>query len=360
MLLALAFAVAQTPPNSAPLEAAPGEKHLTNIRQLTFGGQNAEAYWNTDGTKLIYQATDPAYPDEQIMEMNADGSGKRLISTGKGRCTCAYYSPDGEWAYFSSTHERDPGPQKPLDFSKGYVWMVNPYFSIYRRPIAAMGAIEPEGMAGTAGSVTPLKFDRVVSRRDAYVAETTIAPNGKFMVWTSDYQGDLEIYRSDLNGKKVKRLTNWVGYDGGPFVSWDSTKIAFRRSTLQTDEEVKDYKALLKEHLIRPNKLEIWVMDADGRNMKRVTNLSCASFAPFLTPDNQRIIFSSNYGDPKGREFDLYMINVDGTGLEKITTSPDFDGFPMFTKDGTKLVWCSNRNGKVPRETNVFVADWKP
>jgi Tol biopolymer transport system component len=346
-------------PDSLPIASNPGEKHLANIRQLTFGGQNAEAYWNAEGTKLTYQTRQPQFPDEQIFEMNADGSNKRLVSTGLGRTTCSYYTPDGKWIYFSSTHAINPGPQKPLDFSKGYVWMVNPEFSLYRIKTESL-PIEPAGMSGTAAELRPApKFERVINKK-SYVAETTIAPNGKFMVWTSDYQGDLDIYRSDLKGRHTKRLTHLVGYDGGPFVSWDSSKVVYRRDTLQTDAEVKDYQDLLKEHLIRPNKLEIWIMDADGRNMQQVTNLRCASFAPFLSPDNQHVIFSSNNGDPKGREFDIYMINVDGSGLEKITDTPEFDGFPMFSRDGKKLVFCSNRNGKVPHETNVFVADWIP
>ena len=361
MLLALALAIAQSEPTSMPVQPAPGEKHLANIRQLTFGGENAEAYWNLDCTKLTWQAKVPGYPDDQIFTMNADGTGKHLMSTGLGRCTCSYYTPDGEWLYFSSTHATQPGPQAPLDYSKGYVWMVNPNFAMYRRPADPLaGGPEPEGPSGVREDIKPLKFEPVVRKKNAYVAETTIAPNGQYMVWTSDYQGDLDIYRSDLNGRNIKRLTDIVGYDGGPFVSWDSQKIVYRRDTLQTNAEIKDYKDLLKQNLIRPTKLEIWIMDADGSNKKQVTHLGCASFAPFLAPDNQHVIFSSNYGDPQGREFDLYMINVDGTGLEKITTTPGFDGFPMFTRDGRQLVWCSNRDGKEPHETDVFVADWKP
>lgn len=355
-LAALLLSQAQLP--SQPIEASPGETHLTNIRQLTFGGQNAEAYWNLEGTKLVFQAKVPGYPDDQIFEMNADGSGKRLISTGEGRTTCSYYSPDGKWIYFSSTHATDKGPQKPLDFSKGYVWMVNPAFAMYRVEADAQ-RMDPEGMKGTGSGFKPVKFIPVVRKPGHYVAETTISPDGKYMVWTSDMSGDLEIYRSDLQGRHIKQLTNFLGYDGGPFVSWDGKKVVFRRSSPQTPEEEKDYKDLLKEHLIRPTKLEIWIMDPDGTNMHRVTNLGGASFAPFLAPDNKTIIFSSNYEDPKGREFDLYTINVDGTGLQRITTAPGFDGFPMFTRDGKRLVWASNRNGKEPHETNIFVADWK-
>lgn len=343
--------VLQDQPNSQKVAADPAEKHLTNLVQLTFGGQNAEAYWSKDGKRITYQARLPGdvYPDEQIFSMNADGSDKRLESTGKGRCTCSYFTPDGKYLYFSSTHATWEGPQPPVDMSKGYVWMINPDYAMYRIPARY------EGMARREAGF----FQPVVVRKGSYVAETTIAPNGKYMAWTSDSEGDLEIYRSDLDGKNVKRLTDAVGYDGGPFVSWDSKKIVYRRDSLSTPEQIADYKALLKQHLIRPTKLEIWIMDADGSNKRQVTNLGCASFAPFLHPDGKHIIFSSNYGDPKGREFDLWMINVDGTGLERITHTPEFDGFPMFTRDGKKLIFASNRYGKEKGETNIFVADWK-
>lgn len=329
-------------PASLPIEAEPKESHLTNIRQLTFGGQNAEAYWSKDGRRLTFQSLQPGYPDEQIFTMNADGSGKRLVSTGLGRCTCSYFSPDGRWIYFSSTHELNPGPQAKVDRSKGYVWMVNPQFRMYRVDARREGA-KPQ----------------LVLKRDGYVAETTIDPNGRYLTFTSDFEGDLEVYRSDMRGKNVKRLTNAVGYDGGPFVSWDGTKIAYRRDTLADDAQVADYKALLAEHLVRPSKLEIMLMDADGGHQQKVTSLGGASFAPFLSPDNKKVIFSSNWEDPKGREFDIYMCNVDGSEIERITTAEGFDGFPMWTKDGKRLVFASNRHGSVPGETNLFVADWK-
>jgi Tol biopolymer transport system component len=318
------------------------EPHLTNVNQLTFGGQNAEAYWNADCTRLTWQARVEGYPAEQIFSMNGDGSDRRLVSTGKGRCTCSYYSPDGNWIYFSSTHARNEGAQAPVDMSKGYVWMINPEYALYK-----VAANDPDA-----------KPKPVVDWPGYYVAETTIAPDSSFMVWTSDRSGDLEIYRSDLKGKNIVRLTNQVGYDGGPFVSWDSKKIVFRRDSSMTAQQELDYKTLLKNHYIRPSRLEIWIMDADGSHKHQVTHLNCASFAPFLHPDGKRIVFSSNYGDPKGREFDIFMINVDGTGLRRITRTPEFDGFPMFTRDGKRLVFASNRNGKVRGETNVFTADW--
>lgn len=316
------------------------EAHLSNLRQLTFGGQNAEAYWDKDGKQIVYQSRQPGYPDEQIFVMNADGSGKRLVSTGLGRCTCSYFTPDKRWIYFSSTHAKNKGAQAPLDMSKGYLWMVNPQFSIYR--------VRPDGTG----------LERVLDK-NSYVAETTISPRGDYMTFTSDSEGDLEIYRSKLDGTGIKRLTNDPGYDGGPFVSWDGKKIVYRRDKIDAESELADYRALLKEHLVRPGKLEIWIMNADGSGKRQVTQLGCASFAPFLHPNGKQIIFSSNYGDPKGREFDLFMINVDGTGLTRITHTPEFDGFPMFTRDGKRLVFASNRNGKVRGETNIFAADWK-
>lgn len=332
------FALSQQSP-SLPVEQHPKESHIRNIRQLTFGGQNAEAYWNVDGTKLIYQSKQEGYPDEQIFTMDADGSNKNLVSTGLGRCTCSYFLPDGSGIVYNSTHERNPGPQPHVDMSKGYVWMVNPQLGLYRADIDGKNPV-------------PL----IVKR--GYVAETTISPDGKYMVFTGGFDGDLDIYRANLDGTKIQRLTHEYGYDGGPFVSWDGKKIVYRRDEIESDKERRDYLILLKINLVRPGKLEIWIMDADGGNKRRVTNLKAASFAPFLHPDGKKIIFSSNYGDPNGREFDLFIIGIDGKGPKRIPHTPDFDGFPMFTRDGKRLVFASNRNGKVPHETNIFVADW--
>lgn len=327
-------------PDSAPVAPMPGEKHLKNIRQLTFGGQNAEAYWSPDCKHLTYQTRQPNYPDEQIFSMNVDGSGKHLISTGKGRCTCSYFLPDMSGILFSSTHEKAPGAQPPTDMSKGYVWMVNPNYALYR--------------ANLDGSNITKVLDL-----GRYLAETTIAPNGKYMAFTSDYEGDLEVYKANLDGTHLVRLTHHHGYDGGPFISWDSKWIVYRRDTLATPKEAADYDALLAQDLVRPSKLEICLMDSNGKHFKQITKLGCASFAPFLSPDDKQVIFSSNYGDAKGMAFQLFTINTDGTGLEQITYSPGFDSFPMFSADGKKLVWVSNRNGN-PQETNIFVADWVP
>lgn len=332
--------VQQTPPDSMAREADPRETHLSNLRQLTFGGQNAEAYWSPDCSKIIYQAMLPGYPDEQIFTMNADGSGKKLVSTGEGRCTCSFFMPDGEHILFSSTHERNKGAQKPVDMSQGYVWMVNPDYALYKAKADGSG-------------LTPL------IKRKGYVAEATTSPSADYIAFTGDWEGDLEIYRADLDGKNVRRLTHAVGYDGGPFVSWDGKLIAYRRDFFSDKKDEQTYRDLLKKHYVRPGKLEIWVMNADGSNKRQVTQLGCASFAPFIHPDGKRLAFCSNYGDPTGREFDIFLINLDGTGLQRVTHTKDFDGFPMFSRDGKRLLFASNRFGSVPRETNIFVADWK-
>lgn len=332
-------------PTHEDLPNNPAEPNLVNVRQLTFGGQNAEAYWNVDGTKIVYQSRQPNFPDEQIFTMNPDGSEKTLVSTGLGRCSCSYFSPDGKWVYFSSTHEFNRGAQEHPDMSKGYVWVVNPWFTLYRSPAVWTG----DG---------PRPIERVL-RRFGYIAETTIAPNGQYMTFTGGFDGDLDIYRADLDGGNVRRLTDEVGYDGGPFVSWDSKKIVFRRDLIESKEELHDYQELFKQNMVRPGKLEIWIMNADGSGKKQLTNLKSASFAPFMHPNGKTIVFSSNYGDPKGREFDIFAIDANGKNLRQITKTPEFDGFPMFSKDGKKLIFASNRNGKVKGETNIFVCDWK-
>lgn len=318
--------------------STPGEKHLRNIKQLTFGGENAEAYFSTDGKQLIFQSTRDGRECDQIYSMNVDGSNVRLISNGDGRTTCAYFLPKTNRALFSSTHlGGKPCPPRP-DFSKGYVWAVYPEFDIFT--------------ARTDGSDL-----KQLTNTPGYDAETTISRDGK-LVFTSTRDGDLDIYTMDADGKNVRRLTSELGYDGGPFWSKDGKQIVYRAHHPQDEKEKADYVALLKQNLIRPTKLDIWVMHADGSNKRRVTNNGKANFAPFFFPDGKRIIFSSNMDDPKGRNFDLYKINVDGSGLERITTHETFDGFPMFSPDGKKLVFASNRNAAARGDTNIFIADW--
>ena len=319
--------------------ALPQEKHLRNLKQLTFGGENAEAYFSADGRKLIFQSTRGGRECDQIYTMNIDGSDVHLVSTGEGRTTCSYFFPNGKRILYSSTHlGAKQCPPRP-DFSKGYVWAVYDTFDIF--------TANPDGSGLKQLTNTP-----------GYDAETTITRDGKKLVFTSKRDGDLDIYTMDANGKNVKRLTNELGYDGGPFWSYDGKQIVYRAYHPQSEKEKSDYIALLKQNLIRPTVLDIWVMNADGSNKRQVTHLNKASFAPYFFPDGKRIIFSSNYADPKGRDFDLYLIKTDGTGLERVTYNDTFDGFPMFSPDGKKLVFASNRNARTRGDTNIFIADW--
>lgn len=317
----------------------PQEKRLHRIRQLTFGGENAEAYFSFDGKRLIFQSTREPHKADQIYTMNLDGSGIKLVSTGKGRCTCAFWHPDGKRILYSSTDEFGEEPPPPPNRSQGYVWGVYSY-RLY--------------IANADGSNR-----RALTDGDAYYAEASFSPDGKKVLFTSTRDGNIDLYEMDLRTKRVKRLTNKTGYNGGAFYSWDGRYIVYRAQHPETAQETADFQALLKKRLVRPSKLEIRVMSADGKHDRQVTNLGGANFAPFMHPGNQQIIFSSNHHDPKGREFDLFLVNLDGTGLERITYSGEFDGFPMFSRDGKKLVWASNRNAAKPGETNIFIADFR-
>lgn len=318
----------------------PRETRFAEMLQLTHGGQNAEAYWSPDGRELIFQSTRPPYACDQIFRMPADGSAApSLVSTGKGRTTCGYFMPDGERVVFSSTHAAGDACPPPADRSRGYVWPVYPTYEIYS--------------ARRDGSDL-----RRLTDNHAYDAETTVCPLDGSLIFTSDRDGDLDLYRMDADGRNVRRLTNTPGYDGGAYFSPDCKKIVWRASRPQ-GQELDEYRRLLAQGLVRPGKLEIWVANADGSEPRQLTYLDAASFAPSFFPSGKRVIFSSNYGDPKEREFELWAVNLDGTGLERLTYSPGFDGFPMFSPDGTRLAFVSNRRQQKPGESDVFVARWR-
>jgi TolB protein len=339
-LAALGAAAPSSPPGAAqPGLLAPGEeKFLANVRQLTFGGQNAEAYWSADGERLIFQSDAGGLPCDQIFTMRADGSERRRVSGGGGKTTCSYFFPDGDRLLYASTVQAGAEcPPRP-DRSRGYVWALDDY-DIYT--------------ARADGSDLRLLF-----ASPAYDAEATVSPDGRNVVFTSARDGDLEIYSMNADGSNVRRLTHKPGYDGGPFFSDDGRKIVYRADHPVTPEDLARYRENLTHRTYAPRALEIRVMNADGSNDHPVTNNDAANFAPYFLPGGKEIIFSSNLDDPKRREFDLYLIREDGTGLTRITFSPDFDGFPMLTRDGRRIVFASNRNGSQPRETNIFVADW--
>ncbi len=316
------------------------ERHLRNVKQLSFGGENAEAYFSGDGRQLIFQSKRDGHECDQIYTMRADGQGEpRMVSTGMGRTTCSYIFPGGRRILYASTHMGGKECPPPPDFSRGYVWAIYPSYDIF--------AARPDG-SGV----------RRLTRASGYDAEATISTDGRRIVFTSMRDGDLDIYTMDANGRNVRRLTSALGYDGGPFFSADGRQIVYRAYHPKTPEEIARYKQKLTEDLIEPNVFEIWVMNADGTRKRQVTKLGAASFAPYFFPDGKRIIFASNVNDPKKRNFDLYVINTDGTGLERVTYNETFDGFPMFSPDGKKLVFASNRNAKTRGDTNIFIADW--
>lgn len=319
-------------------ETAETEVHLAGLRQLTFGGENAEAYFSSDGSELVFQSTREGVPCDQIFRMGLDGSDLRMVSTGDGRTTCGYFYPDGESILYASTHVGGAECPPPPSFELGYVWAVYDTYDIFRAA--------PDGSGLTQLTETP-----------GYDAEATIGPDGR-IVFTSVRDGDMEIYSMNGDGSDVRRLTTRQGPDGGPFFSADGSKIVFRGREIPDGPEYEDYKRLLDEGLWRPTELEIFVMDADGGNLLQVTDLGGASFGPFWHPDGERIIFSSNWHNPDGRNFDLFIINVDGSGLEQITFGETFDGFPMFSPDGQHLVFASNRDAEAEGDTNVFIADW--
>jgi Tol biopolymer transport system component len=328
--------VAQT---RIPLAAEPGEKRLSNIRQLTDGGENAEAYWSRDGRWITFQSTRDGRACDQQFVMRADGSALKRISTGGGKTTCGWFTNDGAKVFFASTHAADTAcPPKP-DPSKGYVWGIDPY-DIYT-----------VGRDGTG-----LKR---LTNFGTYTGEGVISPDGKKLVFTSLKGGDLDIYTMNVDGTDLKQLTTTPGYDGGPWWSPDGKQIVYRAYHPTDPAELKAYQDLLGQHMIRPNKMELFVMNADGSDQRQITHLGGANFGPSWAPGGKQIIFSSNHVNPRSGNFDLYLINLDGTGLEQLTTSPVFDGFPMFSPDGTKLLWASNRHDAKAGETNLFIADWK-
>jgi Tol biopolymer transport system component len=329
--------VVATPAMAVPL--LPGERHLTNVLQLTHGGNNAEAYFSKSGRQLIFQRQEDltAGCDQEYI-MGIDGSGLRRVSNGLGRTTCGYFYDNDKRILYSSTFEFDAAcPARP-DMSKGYVWPLG-HFEIY--------AARADGTG-----LSKLTNDK------AYNAEATVSPDGKRIIFTSTRDGDIDLYTMKIDGSDVRRVTSRVGYDGGAFFSPNGRQIVWRASYPVTPADSADYLALLAQRMVRPAALELWVANADGSDPRQVTHLGGANFAPFFTHDGRQIIFSSNHLDPKGRNFDLFLINLDGTGIQQVTTNPDFDGFPMFSPDGKKLVWASNRNAKTRGETNVFIADW--
>jgi Tol biopolymer transport system component len=326
----------------------PEETHFKNIQQLTFGGDNAEAYWSFDGKFLVFQRTSvvDGIPCDQIFmgrvpERGAAFTYKR-ISSGKGRTTCAFFTKDGRHIVYASTQKAGnacpPVPDR-AKYGNRYIWPVYRSYDIY--------------ITDTAGKET-----KPLVSGPGYDAEATISADGKKMIFTSTRNGDLDLYTMDMKSRKVKQVTTALGYDGGAWFSPDGKKIIWRASRPQTDAEKREYRDLLKEGLVAPTRMEVWTANADGSDARQVTALGQANWAPNFMPDG-RIIFCSNHEYPRGFPFNMYTMNADGTGMEKISRDKGFDAFPMFSFDGRKLVFASNRNNGGTRDTNLFIADWE-
>ena len=314
--------------------------HLSNIRQLTDGGQNAEAYWSPDGKRLIFQSTRPGWDCDQIYIMNADGSGQRRVSTGKGRTTCGYFLKDGKHIVYASTHEAGEACPPPPDRSKGYVWGVFPGYDLF--------------LATDEGKIL-----KKLTSAHGYDAEATVNWRTGRIVYTSLASGDLDLWSMKPDGSGRKRLTAKAGYDGGAVFSRDGKKLVWRANYPSAPEAMDRYKKLLGENLTAPMKMEIVVSGPRGENPKVLTEFGCAAFAPTFTPDGKKILFASNKHNCDGRRFELFLINVDGAGLEQVTEFGGFTSFPEFSPDGRQLVFCSDWKAKQRYEFNIFVADWK-
>ncbi len=323
------------------------ERHFKSIRQVTFGGDNAEAYWSFDDKQLIFQSNYKGWGLEcdQMFLMNADeifnDSKPPMISTGKGRTTCAYFLPDNKHIVYASTHLVDEKcPEVPLRKNGKYVWPVYDSFDIF--------------VADLEGNITAQLTDE-----PGYDAEATVSPKGDKIVFTSTRSGDLELYTMNLDGSNVKQITNELGYDGGAFFSPDGTKLIFRSSRPKTEEEITEYKELLAKGLVQPTEMELYICNADGSDLRQLTHLGNANWSPVFLPSGEKILFSSNFEAERGFPFNLYMIDLNGKNLERVTHSETFDAFPVFSNDGKYLVFSSNRNNGGNHDTNLFIVEWQ-
>jgi TolB protein len=314
--------------------------HLDNIKQLTFGGQNAEAYWSPDGKRLIFQSTRDKLECDQIFIMNADGSDQHMVSTGKGRTTCGYFLADNQHILYASTHEAGDACPPSSDRSKGYVWAVYPSYDIY--------------LATGDGKIL-----KKLASAPGYDAEATVNWKSGKIVYTSMQSSDIDLWIMNADGSGKKQITRTEGYDGGAVFSRDGKKLVWRANHPATPEAQKTYRDLLRDNLTSPMKMELFIADADGKNARQITNYGCASFAPTFTHDGQKILFSSNKHNCDGRKFELFTINLDGSGLEQVTDFGGFTAFPEFSPDGKRLVFASDKDAKQRYEFNIFTADWK-
>jgi Tol biopolymer transport system component len=315
-----------------------GERHLKDVRQLTFGGENAEAYFSPDGTRLIYQWTPPGAGCDQQYLLDLASGDVRRVSSGRGRTTCGYFDyPEADRIVYASTEAAGEACPPAPDRSQGYVWPIYAGYDLFE--------------AGPDGSGA-----RRLTETAGYDAEATWCQRGGKLVFTSVRDGDLELYEMDEAGD-VRRLTHSPGYDGGAFYSPDCSEIVFRGFHPE-GAQLEEYRRLLAQGLVRPTVMELFVMNADGAHVRQLTRTGKANFCPYFHPDGRRIVYSSNALTESGREFDLFLIGKEGGEPERVTYAPGFDGFPIWSPDGEWLVFASNRAQPEGRETNLFIARW--
>ncbi len=343
-------ATTTTPADSAKVSTLKNtaEKHFKNIRQLTFGGDNAEAYWSNDGKKIVFQARNEKWGSKcdqiyyfDVATARMDSVPPKLLSTGMGRTTCSYFMPGDTTILYASTHLKDKEcPLAPEHRKDGkYTWAIYSAFDIF--------------VADLHGKIL-----KQLTTTPGYDAEATVSPKKDKIVFTSTRSGDVELYTMNIDGSNVKQITHDLGYDGGAFFSTDGKKIVFRASRPKTDSAVNIYKELLAQDLVMPTQMEIFTCNADGSEMKQITHLGGANWSPFFSHNGKKIIFSSNHASKGSYPFNLFMINADGTGLEQITFDGSFDAFPVFSPNGKQLVFSSNRLNKEKHGINLFLADW--
>ncbi len=345
-IILLLSGVSAATPEGTPGTGPPVDRHLQNITQLTFDGDNGEAYFSRDSRKLIFQSSRNGYACDKIWIMNIDGSEKRMVSPDHGANTCSFFFPDGRIVFASTSHLPGACPPKP-DAPKNarYVWPLFPYNIV----------------TANADGTNPKK----ITDNPKYDAEPVVSPDGNQIVFGSQREGNFDVYIMNADGSNVRRLTTRSGYNGGPWFSPDGTKIVWRAWYPETVAEKAQWKDCMEKNYILAFPLDLWVMNADGSNKRMILHNGATNFAPSWHPDGKRIIFASNMDDwhadigKYGHNFELYLINLDGTGLERITYNTVFDSFPMFSPDGKKLVWASNRNPNKPHETDIFIADWE-
>jgi hypothetical protein len=325
----------------------PEEIHFKSMKQITFGGDNAEAYWSFNDKQIIFQSNNTEWNVncDQMFLMTRDdvwnNSIPPMVSTGLGRTTCAYFLPDNKHFVYGSTHlGGEECPPAPLRREGKYVWPIYESYDIF--------------VADLEGNVTGQ-----LTNEPGYDAEATVSPKGDRIVFTSMRTGDLELFTMKLDGSDVKQITNELGYDGGAFFSPDGTKLIFRSSRPKTEAEIKEYKDLLAEGLVQPTEMELYICNADGSDLRQLTNLGNANWSPFFHPSGEKILFSSNFEAERGFPFNLYLIDLDGKNLERVTHGKTFDAFPVFSNDGKYLIFSSNRNNGGGRDTNLFIAEWQ-